>query len=105
MGKATGETYSEVNSPRKKPIIFWGVWLYFGPSAFGALYYAIVTGLNLVVGGANIPDDLKSDALVGSILILLVSLGYGILSFWVLWSVTKGYLRKPKRKVEANQAG
>ena len=37
MKTANHRAYSKAASPRTKPIIFWGVWLYFGPSVIGMI--------------------------------------------------------------------
>ncbi|BDS07338.1 hypothetical protein NT6N_23780 [Oceaniferula spumae] len=92
MGTATSSAYSPVSNPRTKPIIFWGAWLYFGPSAIGALWY--ICGF---IYGLFFDSQLSTDSpelTGGAILILVLMIMYGALSIWALWSVSKGYFRK-----------
>ena len=93
MGSVTSSAYSSVTSPRTKPIIFWGVWLYFGPSAAGAIWY--IGSFILSFFGADTPVVGDDPTLMGaSILVLIVMLLYGLLSLWALWSVSKGFFKK-----------
>lgn len=92
MGTATSTAYPEIVSPKTKPIIFWGAWLYFGPSAIGSIY----------MGYVYLTDYLQRDKdgsfLDGHWLMLLATITYGSLSIWALWAVTKGYLgKKPEQ--------
>ncbi|MEJ6581020.1 MAG: hypothetical protein QNL33_16075 [Akkermansiaceae bacterium] len=82
---------SDPANPRTKPIVFWGVWLYFGPSAIFAIHlvYTYVT--------SHLEDDSFFEFTFDTFMALFLPVGYGILSIWALWSVTKGYLTgKPK---------
>jgi uncharacterized membrane protein YhaH (DUF805 family) len=88
MGTVKGASYPVPVDPRTKPVIFWGVWLYFGPSAIGSLWiigsnvFAIV---NAGGGASNIGERIATT---------LLSALYGILSIWALWSVTARYFKK-----------
>ncbi|WP_178932072.1 hypothetical protein [Oceaniferula marina] len=88
MGTATGSAYATPTSPRSKPIIFWGAWLYFGPSAIGAFYFIAGFILSWITGESRMENLTESHA------VLVLALMYGLLSSWALWSVTKGYLKK-----------
>lgn len=84
---ANHNAYAPAVSPRTKPIIFWGVWLYFGPSA----YFAVRMLYDLILAYQNDPlFEVNTDLVVA----IILPLAYGILSVWALWSVTKGYLQK-----------
>jgi len=93
MGTATSSAYSAVSNPKTKSIIFWGTWLYFGPSAIGAIWY--VVGFVVVLVTVERPEHGRGGELAGAgILGLVLALLYGALSIWALWSVSKGYFRK-----------
>ena len=94
MGTTSSSAYSSVTSPRTKPVRFWGVWLYFGPSAVGAIWY-IVSFISSFFGSVSPVVDDDPELMGGSILILIMMILYGALSMWALWSVSKGYFRKP----------
>lgn len=94
MGKVKGFAYSPPTSPRTKPIIFWGVWLYFGPSMIAALWMIA----ELLGGYAS--GDSELDFLGTGIVVLLIAVIYGALSGWALWAVTKGYFGKKPRESE-----
>lgn len=85
---ANHHAYSDAASPRTKPIIFWGVWLYFGPSAIFAIHlvYQFIR---------DYLDDPYFEIDSNLIVALILPLGYGVLSIWALWAVTKGFLGKP----------
>jgi hypothetical protein len=88
MGTATSAAYSPAVDPKTKPIVFWGVLLYFGPSAIWFLWYVYSFILERLADGFEAPP-------VGvTILGMALPVLYGILSIWVLWSVTRSYLRK-----------
>lgn len=82
MKTANHHAYTDAVSPKTRPIVFWGVWIYFGPSAVFAIYlvYQFFT------------TDLGSGPTLEDYVLLALPVGYGILSLWALWSVTKGYL-------------
>jgi len=88
MGTATSAAYPPAANPRTKPIVFWGVWLYFGPSAIVGFWMAVSFftefGLVFPSAGPSVP----------AILIAGFGLLYGLASVWVLWTVTRGYLGK-----------
>lgn len=88
MKTANHKAYSAPASPRTKPIIFWGVWVYFGPSAL----FAILLVYDFVRG--HLQDDLFYELNLDTFMGLFLPVAYGILSFWALWSVTKGYFGK-----------
>ena len=95
MGSATSSAYSSPQSPRTKPIIFWGVWLIFGPSAFSTIKFICTSAYALITGDEMMVND-DGELLVGLILVMVASLLFGAFSIWVLWSVTKGYFTKEK---------
>lgn len=86
MKTANHHAYSDPANPRTKPIVFWGVWLYFGPSAIFAIHlvYTYVT--------SHLEDDPFFEFTFETFMALCLPVGYGVLSIWALWSVTKGYL-------------
>ena len=88
MGAAGPAAYPPATHPRTKPIVFWGVWLYFGPSAIGGLWTA-----------GSFANDMRSsspsEALNGTLFVLFGVL-YTLVCFWVLWTVTRRYLSKPE---------
>ena len=88
MVSAKGAAYPAPVAPRTKPIVFWGVWLYFGPSALGSGVVAYTSLAQLLSGS---PDG---QALTGAIAIVVMCGLYGVTSCWVLWSVTSGYLKR-----------
>lgn len=92
MGSATGAAYSEANAARTKPIIFWGVWLFFGPTAVGSIW-SVITYVYLLVSdnGVSLAED--SELIGGVVLSLLGSVVFGFLSVWALWCVSKGFFR------------
>jgi uncharacterized membrane protein YhaH (DUF805 family) len=75
-------------APRTKPIVFWGVWLYFGPTAMmaGVLAY---TSLAPIL--SDRPDGLDVASAIG--IVVMCGL-YGVSSCWALWAVTAGYLKR-----------
>lgn len=75
-------------APRTKPIVFWGVWLYFGPTAVGAGVLAY-TSLAPILSGSP-----GGQELTGAIAIAVMCGLYGFTSCWALWSVTSGYFRR-----------
>lgn len=80
MTKVKDAAYRSQTDPQLKPIVFFGVWLYFGPTAIVALLLAI--------DSANVPDR------SGSILVILFALFYLVFSVWALTAVTRRYLRQ-----------
>lgn len=91
MGTAKGNAYHAVD-PVKKPIIFWGVWLYFGPTAFISMWM-ITDILRSHFKGV---ESVGIFGGVGLMALILPAL-FSALSIWVLCSVSKRYL-KGKRK-------
>ena len=87
MKTANHHASSDVTSPRSKPIVFWGVWLYFGPSAFLSIHFVYQRVCEYFQ-----EPEFEFDGMV--IMGLLFFSAYGILSSWALWSVTKGYFGK-----------
>ncbi len=83
-----GAAYPAPVAPRTKPIVFWGVWLYFGPTAVGAGILAY-TSLGYPLDGSPEGKDVA-----GTIAILVMCGLYGATSCWALWSVTAGYLKR-----------
>jgi len=76
--------------PKTKPIIFWGAWLCFAPTAAGALW-AIRGGLDpLIRGGAD--KMFVADGIATFVMALL----YAVSSIWALWAVSVRYLRKSR---------
>lgn len=93
MGTAKSSAYSPAASPKTKPIIFWGAWMYFEPSAMIAIWYIGSFVLSFFGIGNLVIDD--EPELMGGITIVLIAMFlYGALSIWVLWSVSKGYFQK-----------
>lgn len=88
MASAEKPASKDPVEPRTKPIVFWGVWLYFGPSAVGAGLVAYGS-LSQILSGS--PDG---QALTGAIAIAFICGLYGFTSCWALWSVTAGYFKK-----------
>lgn len=88
MGTATSPAYQKIVSPRTKPIIFWGAWLYFGPSAIGSIYMGYVYLMDYL------QRDQYGSLLDGHWIMLLATITYGSLSIWALCSVTKGFFGK-----------
>lgn len=88
MGSAEGPAYNEPVAPRTKPIVFWGVWLYFGPTAVGAGILAY-NSLGYPLDGSPEEKDVA-----GTVAILVMCGLYGATSCWALWSVTAGYLKR-----------
>ena len=96
MGTAQGAAYPHAVNPKVKPIVFWGVWIYFGPSGFGALWWAVDFIREFVISGSG------AEIAAPALLVALFCVAYGVLSAWVLWSVTKGFLTNqpmPKRRL------
>ena len=85
---ANHHAYANAANPRTKPIIFWGVWLYFGPSAIGSIW--IIWDLWESYNDYGPFFEFTLETFMG----LALPVAYGILSIWALWSVTKGYLGK-----------
>ena len=71
-----------------KPIIFWGAWLYFGPSAIGSLWIIGSTLYPVITGEAKARD------LVDGLAMMLLATLYGALSIWTLWAVSTRYFRR-----------
>ena len=88
MGTAKGPSHATAVHPRTKPIIFWGVWLYFGPTAAGALWLVGSFLREIIVGGA------KSVDLAEGIALSAIAGLYGAMSLWALWSVSRRYFGK-----------
>ncbi len=93
MGTVRSSAYSPVRNPRTKPIIFWGVWLYFGSSAVGFLLVVGTTMYDFFVG-KPLSAPGSPESILGAVLSVLALLMYGALSIWAVWSVTKGYFGK-----------
>jgi len=92
MKTANHHAYSDATNPRTKPVVFWGVWVYFGPSAVFAIHlvYTFVT--------SHLDHDPFFEFTFETFMMLFLPVGYGILSVWALWSVTKGYLAGKERQ-------
>lgn len=88
MGTATSAAYSPAVNPRTKPIVFWGVLLYFGPSAIWFLWYMYSFIQEYFT------DENEAPPIGETILDLTLPVLYGILSIWVLCTVTRSYLCK-----------
>ena len=91
MGAVRGNAYAPVSSPKKKPIIFWGVWLYFGPSAIGSLWIIIRYLTKVLSGEIQINHFMQSGA---EAMQLMIAILYGFCSCWVLWAVSKSCFSK-----------
>ncbi len=87
-GAAKGLASKNPVAPRTKPIVFWGVWLYFGPTAMmaGVLAY---TSLAPILSGSPEGQDVASAIAIGVMCGL-----YGASSCWALWAVTAGCLKR-----------
>ena len=92
MGTARGAAYPTPVDPRTKPVIFWGVWLYFGPSAIGSLCIIGATLYPLIKG------DVKAGNMADGIAMILLASLYGAMSIWALWSVSARYFKKDRTK-------
>ena len=93
MNTTAGSRQSSTRSPQRKSIILWGAWLYFGSAALVTFWYAGTFIVELVSGDRAGPDnaiDVSGVEIAGNIFLIL----FGIVSIWVLWSVSKGYFRK-----------
>lgn len=88
MGSGKEPAYKSAMEPRTKPIVFLGVWLYFGPTAAGAGILAY-SSLAQVLSGS--PDGQE---VAGAIGIVVLCALYGVASLWALWSVTAGFLKR-----------
>lgn len=88
MGTAKGYAYHEAADPVRKPIIFWGVWLYFGPFGFFCLWMIIDVLRNHFMGVKSV----GTFGGVGLMALILPTL-FAVLSIWVLCSVSKRYLK------------
>ncbi len=88
FGTATSNFYHTPTDPRIKPVIFWGVWLYFGPSAIGAIWVLVNGALDLAHRdpALGFPGD--------EIAIALITALYGAISVWAVWSVSTRYIRR-----------
>ncbi|MGC6427030.1 MAG: hypothetical protein ACON5H_08555 [Akkermansiaceae bacterium] len=80
MGSAENSAYHDPTDPVKKPIVFWGVWLWFGSTVFVCLHEVVVF--------------LTSDFVSGGFIALMLPLLYSFLGIWALSSVTQRYLWK-----------
>ena len=90
MGTAMGASYPAPVDPRTKPVIFWGAWLYFGPSAIGSLWIIGSTLYPVITGEAKARD------LVDGLAMMLLATLYGALSIWTLWAVSARYFRRTR---------
>lgn len=86
MGTAQPSAYSPAANPRTKPIIFWGVWLYFGPTVIFTISQIYLTMKD------RLTREKQFYSLSEEIIAFALPVGYSILGAWALWSVTKGYL-------------
>ncbi len=89
MGAAEPVAYSPAANPRTKPIVFWGVWLYFGPSAIAGLWIAGTYARDF---RSSSPGEVFDAALYA-----LFGLLYTLICVWALWTVTRRYLAKPAK--------
>lgn len=85
MGTMDAPAKEGTVEPRLKPVVFWGVWLIFGPSALGTLWMVVELLIALNEGGAG--ASLAPGEWAG----LMISALLGGISLWVLWSVTRRY--------------
>ena len=86
---ASKSTFGQAQTdPKLKPIVFWGVWLYFGPTVIASAFLAIS---EIRAMARNTSQDLFEE-----VLLLLFALTYASLGGWALWSVTKRYLAQDK---------
>ena len=86
---ASKSTFGQAQTdPRLKPIVFWGVWLYFGPTVILAAILAISAIRELA--------RKASHDFFGEVVLLLLALTYASLGGWALWSVTKRCLSQDK---------
>jgi Cu/Ag efflux pump CusA len=88
MESAKGPASKDAAAPRTKPIVFWGVWLYFGPTAMMAGVVAYTSLAPILSGG---PEG--QDIVVAIAIVVMCGL-YGISSVWALWAVTSGYFKR-----------
>jgi hypothetical protein len=88
FGTATSNFYHPPTDPRIKPVIFWGVWLYFGPSAIGSIWVLINGARDLAQRNPALgfPGDEIATGLITAL--------YGAISIWAVWSVSSRYMRK-----------
>jgi len=85
MGSAKHTAYQEAADPAVKPIVFWGVWIWFGPSVVIS-FLSIISLLS--------ESDSRGTFVEESLFLLVLPTLYFCLGSWALVSVTKGYLRK-----------
>jgi hypothetical protein len=90
MGTVMGASYPPPVDLGTKPIIFWGVWLYFGPSGIGALWLLGARLVPLIAGEVKIGEHPEVIAM------LIAAALYGFASLWVLWSVTARFFKKDR---------
>lgn len=74
--------------PRTKPIVFWGVWLYFGPTAAIA---GTVAYTSLARIFSESPDGQE---VAGALAIAVICGLYLASSCWALWAVTAGCFKR-----------
>ena len=89
MGSAKNTAYHDAADPKVKPIVFWGVWIWFGPTVFVSLLQIFVF--------------LTSDYREGGIFALVIPILYLFLGGWALRAVTKGYFRKEADETETSE--
>ena len=90
MGTAGGKAYHAVD-PVRKPIIFWGVLLYFVPTGLLMLWETKV--IIQAMRGNEVP--VTYFGMTGA-LALVLPLLYSLVSIWIVCSVTKRFLRKTR---------
>ena len=87
-GSAKGTACKDPDPPRTKPIVFLGVWLYFGPTAVGSGVLAFTTLAPILSGSPG------GQEVAGAIAIVVMCGLYGVSSCWALWSVTAGCFKR-----------
>ncbi len=93
MGSATGSAYANPENWQVKPVVFWGVLVFFGPSAIWAILTVIYMLFSIIGGDSN--GEYVADAVS-----VLMTLAWGALSIWAVYSVTKNYFRKDRHESE-----
>lgn len=93
MNPAMGQGYPSSKSHKRKPIIFFGAWLYFGPGAIIAFWHVVVFISEIISGSRNNAHE-GAGVSVSEIVLHLVLVLFGAVSLWVLWHVSKSYFNR-----------
>jgi len=80
IGTAKSAAYQPVANPRTKPIVFWGIWLFFGPSVIGSFVMAFGLFREFVTDWEN--ADVTAPLMIVAVFLVL----YGLGGAWALWS-------------------